>query len=128
VTLSYGQVGYDLQTFNYDFSVQEQEHFYETSSWKVSLDTVGVDPVVYFSFSSFLTASGTYEFYRNPSLGANLSVTARTLRPATDQVDASGVLPLILRSAVPEPATWAMMVIGFGAVGSAIRRRRVAFA
>ncbi|CAN7490779.1 PEPxxWA-CTERM sorting domain-containing protein [Phenylobacterium sp. LjRoot164] len=32
-------------------------------------------------------------------------------------------------SAVPEPATWAMMIIGFGAVGSAVRssRRRSAF-
>ena len=27
-------------------------------------------------------------------------------------------------SAVPEPATWAMMIAGFGIVGSAVRRRR----
>ena len=37
-----------------------------------------------------------------------------------------------LSSAVPEPATWAMMIIGFGGAGVAIRRRRrddsVAFA
>jgi len=26
--------------------------------------------------------------------------------------------------AVPEPATWAMMLVGFGAVGAAVRRRR----
>ena len=26
--------------------------------------------------------------------------------------------------AVPEPATWAMMIIGFGAVGSTVRKRR----
>ncbi|MBA2466428.1 MAG: PEPxxWA-CTERM sorting domain-containing protein, partial [Sphingomonas sp.] len=26
--------------------------------------------------------------------------------------------------AVPEPATWAMMLIGFGATGAAMRRRR----
>jgi hypothetical protein len=25
---------------------------------------------------------------------------------------------------VPEPATWAMMLIGFGAIGGALRRRQ----
>lgn len=30
--------------------------------------------------------------------------------------------------AVPEPATWAMMILGFGVVGMAARRRRTAFA
>ncbi len=29
---------------------------------------------------------------------------------------------------VPEPATWAMLVVGFGLVGSAVRRRNTAFA
>ncbi len=32
-----------------------------------------------------------------------------------------------LASAVPEPGTWAMMIIGFGMTGSALRRRRSAF-
>jgi len=32
-----------------------------------------------------------------------------------------------LSSAVPEPATWAMMITGFGLAGAAIRRRRVTF-
>jgi hypothetical protein len=30
-------------------------------------------------------------------------------------------------SAVPEPATWAMMLIGFGAVGYSMRRRKVGY-
>jgi hypothetical protein len=30
--------------------------------------------------------------------------------------------------AIPEPATWAMMILGFGAAGSMIRRRRTALA
>jgi hypothetical protein len=31
-------------------------------------------------------------------------------------------------AAVPEPATWAMMLFGFGAVGYSIRRRKVGYA
>lgn len=39
--------------------------------------------------------------------------------------DAKGRYQLnIFASHTPEPATWAMMVLGFGAVGAAVRRRR----
>ena len=30
------------------------------------------------------------------------------------------------RAAVPEPASWAMMIVGFGAIGAAMRRRHAA--
>lgn len=33
---------------------------------------------------------------------------------------------IVVGGAVPEPATWAMMIVGFGAVGFAMRRRRPA--
>lgn len=33
-------------------------------------------------------------------------------------------IPIAVPGAVPEPTTWAMMIIGFGAVGGAIRLRR----
>jgi hypothetical protein len=33
-----------------------------------------------------------------------------------------------LNAAVPEPATWAMMILGFGLAGATMRRRRVALA
>ncbi len=36
--------------------------------------------------------------------------------------------PLVQSGAVPEPATWAMMLIGFGLIGSSIRGRRAAAA
>ena len=30
--------------------------------------------------------------------------------------------------AVPEPSTWAVMILGFGIVGASVRRRRLAYA
>jgi hypothetical protein len=61
-----------------------------------------------FAFNSLLAQGDTVDFvvnrlnnYGNDSTGLSLSVAL-----------------------VPEPATWAMMIIGFGAAGSMIRRRR----
>lgn len=39
----------------------------------------------------------------------------------------SGGLVTDLRAAVPEPATWAMMILGFGAAGAVLRRQRFAY-
>ena len=33
-----------------------------------------------------------------------------------------------MRAGIPEPATWAMMILGFGAIGAVVRRRRAALA
>lgn len=38
----------------------------------------------------------------------------------------TGGLVADLRAAVPEPSTWAMMIMGFGAAGAVLRRRRFA--
>lgn len=40
-----------------------------------------------------------------------------------DAADGAG-LKLSLSSAVPEPATWAMMIAGFGLAGAALRSAR----
>ena len=43
------------------------------------------------------------------------------------QFSASPGVGQVLRiAAVPEPASWAMMILGFGAIGMAARRRRLA--
>ena len=59
--------------------------------------------------------SGGYFFIRGAQGGNSGSFTSVTVRPA-----------------VPEPATWAMMMLGFGAMGYAMRRKsagaRVRFA
>lgn len=38
--------------------------------------------------------------------------------------DGLGTTPAIVTISVPEPATWAMMLVGLGMVGFAVRRRR----
>lgn len=55
--------------------------------------------------------SGTVAFKLGGGSGNNIG-------PIADNLD------LNLNGGVPEPATWAMMILGFGAAGSIIRRRR----
>lgn len=56
--------------------------------------------------------------YRNGWLAINSSMTDGE----------NSMAGIYVARAVPEPSTWAIMILGFGAVGSAIRRRRVAMA
>lgn len=75
-----------------------------------------LDAFDYETLTGNLVASGStttlgFIFYNEPSffLLDNISLTSA-------------------RGIVPEPATWAMMIAGFGLVGTALRRRRTAIA
>jgi hypothetical protein len=62
---------------------------------------------------------GTFSFSVNP--GDSYGFFVRT----TDGALGRGVLTV---GAVPEPASWAMLIAGFGLVGAAARRRRITVA
>lgn len=67
---------------------------------------------------SFITYS--YSFIANASGAFQLgfgTLSADNIGPVLDNV-------LVTQAAVPEPATWAMLIVGFGLVGAASRRRR----
>ena len=69
---------------------------------------------------------GTNEFWRlaNP---VNLAASQYNLTINGNNSGAGslgGSITISQAAAVPEPATWAMMLIGFGAVGFAMRRRQ----
>jgi hypothetical protein len=69
---------------------------------------------------------GTNEFWRlaNP---VTLDASTYTLSINGNNSGAGslgGSITIRQANAVPEPATWAMMLLGFGAVGFAMRRRR----
>jgi hypothetical protein len=58
-------------------------------------------------------------FYFSPAESAAL--TGLTLKSGSNAFELDN---LIFGSAAPEPGTWAMMIVGFGAAGVALRRRR----
>jgi len=64
------------------------------------------------SFFSFLVAPGT----------TSITVTSRP--PTQTPFGLSNVALFSTGGAVPEPATWAMMLLGFGGIGLAMRRSR----
>ena len=70
-------------------------------------------------------------FGANPLTGTENSETVIYRTSATTYglgtfgvIDGSTLQGLTYAPAVPEPATWAMMLVGFGGIGLAMRRRR----
>jgi hypothetical protein len=89
------------------------------------------------SVATFSTANGAAHFLRDDGLGGggeNSPGTVDFIRTYNQVLGASDVAELYNRGtpvrsfagAVPEPATWAMMIGGFGLAGAAARRRRPA--
>ena len=73
-------------------------------------------PITSLTGSSLAVASGDILSFRFPK-SAGQQFGSLTGIDATVDFSPSSI------GAVPEPASWAMMIIGFGAVGSAMRRR-----
>ncbi len=100
-------ISFDLQNLN------GGSNFYDVLFGGVSLFSASNSGAFgYTNFSTTATATGAstllaFNFRNDPSFFTldNVSVTA-------------------VNGAVPEPATWAMMLIGFGAIGASMRRRR----
>jgi hypothetical protein len=65
------------------------------------------------SFFSFIAPAGT----------TSITVTGRT---GANALGLSGAALFLTNGAVPEPATWAMMLLGFSAIGLVLRRRNSA--
>ena len=104
-----------------------------TANWRNQLALNNADSSVLAAmFSGGVNSSGTGAGgTRNLGTGGasgNLWLVAAAFDDADDDIDGFKFGGLLVNtvSAVPEPATWGTMLIGFGAVGSALRRRPAA--
>lgn len=126
-------------SWHYGFTAETNGWF--SGNYDIALlggDGVGVDPVLFGNdwgdirvqagtgnFNVPLIAGRRYDFFlqagggRQEADGLNAGADARALLN-WQIIGASG--------AVPEPASWVMLIIGFGLVGAARRRRRAAVA
>jgi PEP-CTERM motif len=98
-------------TFN-DFQVGE------AFSWLIDVDRSNINAQVigneligstgYADFSNGLRGLGVFQAVAGNAQASQFTITTFTTTPA----------------GVPEPATWATLVVGFGLIGSAMRRRQ----
>lgn len=127
-TISFGQNAEPSGTFNGSFD------FTNTDPGLYSILLGSSTPGVTFSAASLFGINGTVGTYNLTGGGTNVMQLAQTLivggqyefsftgSNPQDSAVANG--NVTIQAAVPEPATWAMMLFGFGGIGLAMRRRR----
>ena len=76
------------------------------------------------NFSTVLTGTQEFRNLLNQSLVAGGLNTISVAGTTGGAASFSGNLSFASVAAVPEPGTWALMLLGFGAVGFSMRRRR----
>ena len=117
-----------VTTFNVDFSDTALDLIFDTSLSSPTFGTSSFNGLVFTSANFGLIESvivgGTtnlagFDSSRVSIVGNELRLNWNGLSYDTDTVVALNFTP----RAVPEPATWAMMLLGFGAAGFAMRRR-----
>lgn len=84
--------------------------------------------------SAFVTASSREGYGLSFDFGTTAALSSSAIPSVFPKGDASFyyyyyadeefTIPVTFSSAVPETSTWAMMILGIGAIGCAIRRRR----
>ncbi|MGH7016703.1 MAG: FxDxF family PEP-CTERM protein [Caulobacteraceae bacterium] len=122
-TLTSGEYA-DVLDFSFDLTpsngnvLQQLQASLKSGSQAISFD-------LYSGMPGSGTLVGASATMTGPSFDANLTPGVYYLQIVTNPPAESLISGALNVTAVPEPATWALLLAGFGLVGYAIRRRRV---
>lgn len=99
-------------------------------SWQVSLLDSGMNVTTDFNTATVVNPQGGFQAWRSETFSFIATESAQTLRFWANG-GPGGVPPFALldsvsvqSATVPEPASWVMLIGGFGLVGASMRRRR----
>ena len=113
----------DLSLWGYNFGLIAVPSDGESAPMVLAQAYGGMDPS--FPAGQFTTVSLNYETADSgPAIGGSLIVALGGLGRGAAYDNVRVTATSLAVSAVPEPATWAMMLFGFGAAGTALRRQR----
>jgi hypothetical protein len=112
-------VGLDYTVGNHSFTLAEINPQYSWADFSIYYYAWGLTPdfALYFSGMNLLSNSNSALIEQNWNAIACNNCVSSSFRVLPDAPPATPA---------PEPASWAMMIGGFGAIGTALRRRRAA--
>lgn len=117
-----GQIVFSLtdlivgQAYQFGFSAAARPN-YDLNPFTVAIDGMNL--------GSFTVSSTDWQAYTTSAFVATATtgLLSFTGSPTTSGDNDVGLDAVTVTAAVPEPATWALMILGMGAVGFAMRRR-----
>ncbi len=113
-TLTYSLVGYNFASFEVDLKDPRGNN----GRWEVTFETNDGSTETFTNFNGGFVSAYTDD----GSLLTSVKFTTNADISGSGQTRFGGMV------AVPEPSTWALMLLGFGGAGAMIRRRRYAAA